>query len=164
MRVPMSVADVRVVLMVLFTGFLVVAAGWDWSRRRIPNQLVIGLFALGVVFAAVTLGMRGVLTLGMTGAMTGLAIWLPLWLMGFIGAGDVKFFVAAAVWLGPRATLGAALVSAMAGGILGCAWLVLRVHRRSGGSSTVPYGVAMAVGLAVMIWLPTAMRYYGVAQ
>ncbi len=161
---PMSVAAVRVVLMVLFTGFLAVGAGWDLSRRRIPNQLVIALFVLGVVFAAVPLGIRGVVTMGITGAVTGLAIWLPLWLIGFIGAGDVKFFVAAAVWLGPRAALGAALVSAIAGGILGCAWLALRVHKRSGRSSTVPYGVAMAVGLAVMIWLPTVMRYHGVGQ
>lgn len=155
--VPISVTEVRVVLMTLFTGLLAVGAGWDLSRRRIPNQLVIALFAAGVVSVAVTLGVKGVLTVGMAGAMTGLIIWLPLWLMGFIGAGDVKFFVAAAVWLGPRATLGAALVSAIAGGILGCAWLVIRMHKKSGRSGTVPYGVAMAVGLAVVVWVPMVM-------
>jgi prepilin peptidase CpaA len=144
--------------MILFTGLLGVGACCDLSRRRIPNQLVVALFAAGVVSVAVTLGMKGVLTVGMAGAMTGLIIWLPLWLMGFIGAGDVKFFVAAAVWLGPRATLGAALVSAIAGGILGCAWLATRLRTKIGQGTSVPYGVAMAVGLAVVVWVPMVMR------
>jgi prepilin peptidase CpaA len=156
--VPTSVADVRVVLLILFTGLLALGAGWDLSRRRIPNQLVIALFAAGIVVVAVSSGVRGVLTVGVAGAMTGLVVWLPLWLMGFIGAGDVKFFVAAAVWLGPRATLGAALVSAIAGGILACVWLAIRMRKNSGQRTTVPYGVAMAVGFAVVTWVPIVMR------
>jgi prepilin peptidase CpaA len=156
--VPTSVADVRVVLLILFTGLLALGAGWDLSRRRIPNQLVIALFAAGIVVLAVSSGVRGVLTVGVAGAMTGLLVWLPLWLMGFIGAGDVKFFVAAAVWLGPRATLGAALVSAIAGGILACVWLAIRMRKNSGQRTTVPYGVAMAVGFAVVTWVPIVMR------
>ena len=155
---PTSVADVRVVLLILFTGLLALGAGWDLSRRRIPNQLVIALFAAGIVVVAVSSGVRGVLTVGVAGAMTGLVVWLPLWLMGFIGAGDVKFFVAAAVWLGPRATLGAALVSAIAGGILACVWLAIRMRKNSGQRTTVPYGVAMAVGFAVVTWVPIVMR------
>lgn len=155
---PISAADVRVVLLILFTGLLALGAGWDLSRRRIPNQLVIALFAAGIVVVAVSSGVRGVLTVGVAGAMTGLVVWLPLWLMGFIGAGDVKFFVAAAVWLGPRATLGAALVSAIAGGILACVWLAIRMRKNSGQRTTVPYGVAMAVGFAVVTWVPIVMR------
>jgi len=119
---------------------------------------VIALFAAGIVVVAVSSGVRGVLTVGVAGAMTGLVVWLPLWLMGFIGAGDVKFFVAAAVWLGPRATLGAALVSAIAGGILACVWLAIRMRKNSGQRTTVPYGVAMAVGFAVVTWVPIVMR------
>lgn len=156
--VQISGAEVRIVVMILFTGLLALGAGWDLSRRRIPNHLVIVLFVTGMVFLGVTSGLRGVITVGVAGAMTGFVLWLPLWLMRFIGAGDVKFFVAAAVWLGPRATLGAALVSAIAGGILGCAWFAVRRRKKSGQSTTVPYGVAMAVGFAVVTWVPMVMR------
>src|SRR6185437_11469776 len=156
--VHMSTLEIRFMLMILFTAMLAVGAGWDLSHRRIPNQLVIAIFGIGVVSVALTMGLKDVLVVGMAGAGTGLILWLPLWLMGFIGAGDVKFFVAAAVWLGPRATLGAALVSAIAGGVLGCAWLAIRLHERNGRSSTLPYGVAMAVGLAVVVWVPMVMR------
>ena len=145
-------------LMILFTALLALGAGWDLWQRRIPNALVIAMCAVGVLFLAATSGLRGVLLVGLAGAVTGLAVWLPFWLMRFIGAGDVKFFVAAAVWLGPRATLGAALVSAIAGGILACAWLAMRLHKRGGQRSTVPYGVAMSVGLAAVMWIPMAMR------
>jgi len=152
------VSELRLVLLVLFTVMLAVGACWDLSRRRIPNELVIVLLGAGVVAVAATSGMRGVLTVSVAGAVTGLIIWLPLWLIGFMGAGDVKFFVAAAVWLGPRATLGAAFVSAIAGGILGCAWVAIRRRTKSGQASSLPYGVAMAVGLAVVVWIPMIMR------
>ena len=153
-----TVSETRVLLMILFTALLAVGAGWDLSHRRIPNQLVVALVAAGLVSTGATLGLRGILTMGLAGAITGLIIWLPLWLMGFIGAGDVKFFVAAAVWLGPRATLGAALISAIVGGILGCAWIAIRLRTKIGQGTSVPYGVAMAVGLAVVVWVPMVMR------
>jgi len=137
---------------------LVVGAAWDCSRRRIPNELVIALLGAGVVVVAAASGMRGVLTVGVAGAITGLVIWLPLWLMGLMGAGDVKFFVSAAVWLGPRATLGAALISAIVGGVMGCIWLAIRLRTKSGQAASLPYGVAMAVGLAAVGWIPVVMR------
>jgi Flp pilus assembly protein protease CpaA len=94
----------------------------------------------------------------------------------------VKFFAAASAWLGPRLALDAALVSAALGGALALLWLLRRgtwgstaMPERSGiglaprGDSPgaggdeldarertimLPYGVAMAAGLAVTAWFP----------
>jgi len=89
-----------------------------------------------------------------------------------MGAGDVKFFAAAAAWLGPRGTLSAALVTALLGGVLGIGWVLARKLARNdaGGANTIaapgeragerastvtlPYGVAMALGLGVAAWIP----------
>jgi len=95
------------------------------------------------------------------GAATGLVVWLPFWALGMLGAGDVKFFAAAAAWLGPRLALYAALLSALLGAMLALGWLFARAYRHEPGSSaalqrvdTIPYGVAMAAGLAINAWYP----------
>jgi len=95
------------------------------------------------------------------GAATGLVVWLPFWVLGMLGAGDVKFFAAAAAWLGPRLALYAALLSALLGAVLALGWLFARVNRREPDGAaapkrldTIPYGVAMAAGLAINAWFP----------
>jgi len=155
----------------LFTVLVGLAAGWDIKRRRIPNQLVIGIVLLGVMFALVSRGLPRGAWSAFGGIGVGLAVWLPWWWLGMMGAGDVKFFAAAAAWLGPRGALSAALVTALLGGLLAIGWVVARmlVRRIAGGAGTVsgaeifderrstvtlPYGVAMALGLGVAAWIP----------
>jgi prepilin peptidase CpaA len=49
-----------------------------------------------------------------------------MYLFRLIGAGDVKLFAAAAVWIGPRGALTAALITALTGALLGAGWMLWR--------------------------------------
>jgi prepilin peptidase CpaA len=109
----------------------------------------------------------------------GFTIWIAFYALGVMGAGDVKFFAAAGAWLGPAATWRAALVAALAGGVLAIVFLLR--ERRLGtavrgialaaaarnvqvagvGSETepgrrrqLPYGVALAIGALALAWFP----------
>lgn len=108
----------------------------------------------------------------------GLLLWLPFYALGWLGAGDVKMFAAAAMWLGPYGALMASVFSAAAGGVLAILWLLwARGARQTAeraalavtnpsllasmtearpGKPVLPYGVALAAGviirLAAMVW------------
>jgi prepilin peptidase CpaA len=143
-------------------GILMVAAAWlDIRYRRIPNVLSLFVLAIGCAFAVASMPPREAAMTVLEGAATGLVVWLPFWALGMLGAGDVKFFAAAAAWLGPRLALYAALLSALLGAVLAVGCLVARAYRYEPGSSvalnrvdTIPYGVAMAAGLAINAWFP----------
>ena len=163
---------------VLFSLLLAVACVTDLRSRRIPNALVLALGLTGLGFALVANPAGPGAVRALEGAATGLAIWLPFWLLRKIGAGDVKLFAAAGLWLGPVGAVEAALVAALAGGILTLAWLLreqglsrtvralwLRSVAAPSGAEPpallvvaptrrVPYGLALAAGLAVVAWLP----------
>lgn len=153
----------------VFIILMLSALGWDLKERRIPNALVVVTTVLGITYALITLGTaRGALA-AVEGVAVGLALWLPWWWFGLIGAGDVKFFAAAAAWLGPRGAVSAAVITALLGGLLGATWLLARavVLRRASASTavaneaegvghaavTLPYGVPMALGLGIAAWI-----------
>ena len=97
-----------------FATGLLLAAAHDVRTRRIPNALV-------VAFCLVGLGARGMLGgcgPGVAGAALGLAILFVPFALGLIGGGDVKLLAATGAWLGPQATLVAALAGLAAGGLL----------------------------------------------
>jgi prepilin peptidase CpaA len=119
------------------------------------------------------------LAMSLAGTAVGFGIWILFYLVGVIGAGDVKFFAAAGAWLGPGATWRAALIAAVAGGVLAIVMLVMEkrlgaVLRRialAASSRTLvavpeqaiapgdkhqplPYGVALAIGALAVAWVP----------
>lgn len=164
----------------VFTLLLAVGCISDLRSRKIPNELVLAILVSGWLFALAT-GPDAWRALGLSlaGTAVGFAIWIGFYLLGVIGAGDVKFFAAAGAWLGPGATWRAALIAAIAGGVLAVAFLIMEgrlgeVLRRaaiaasSGTLATVPeqtivpgakhrplpYGVALAIGALVAAWVP----------
>lgn len=149
----------------------------DMRTRRIPNRLV-GVAALaGLGLALVDRGWPGAWDAA-AGAATGLGIWLPFWLLRMLGAGDVKFFAASALWLGPHGALEAALVTGLCGGLLSVLYVVhrhgahatllrlvhsmqqpalLREPSRSALEDRIPYALAMATGVATVAFRPGAL-------
>jgi prepilin peptidase CpaA len=163
----------------VFVSLLASACVGDVRSRRIPNTLVLCIAVLGTSYSLALEPSRYGALRALGGMGVGLVFWLPSYVVRKLGAGDVKFFAAASAWLGPATALEAALLSALFGGFLGLAWLardsgwIRRLSRRSVAvrqpesvpelSATdrrhrLPYGLAMAAGLAVAAWLPGLLR------
>lgn len=117
---------------------LAVALESDLLESRISNLLVVLLLLVGVALQAAGPanerdGMFGAFpgALGagkaLLGAATGLVLFLPMYLAGAMGAGDVKFMAALGAFAGPPDVVGLALSIAVCGGALS---LVLTVARR----------------------------------
>src|SRR6266566_5213538 len=104
----------------------------DLYTRRVPNELTLGIGALGVTLAAMR--MTGVSVPGALGGFAlGLVLMLPGHVIGATGAGDVKLFAALGTLLGPSRTGVAFLYTALAGGVL----VVIVACRRRRLSATV---------------------------
>lgn len=168
-------------------GLLGLALGYDLATRRIPNWLVLAGLIAGVgwsLFLGSTTGGQasegaGVgLAKSLLGALTGLAIMLPLYFLHAMGAGDAKLMAAIGTFLGPMQVLGAALLTFVAGGLLsliaalgsGSLPRVLgnlrlmgmaAVSGRASGMSLrdvpttgrLPYTIAITVGTGLQLWL-----------
>jgi len=136
-------------------ALLAVAVRSDLLAHRIPNALVgIGL-ALGLVLQSFLSGWSGVWT-GLSGAAIAGAVFLPLYLLRAMGAGDVKLAGAAGSFLGPTGALLGALASLVAGAICAVVWLFFgRRQTRAPELQSIsdlrkakfPYAVAIALGM-----------------
>lgn len=94
-----------------------VASAWDIRTRRIPNVLTLGFPIVALIFHVTMSGPTGATTVA-GGWATGLAIFLPLFLLGGMGAGDVKLLAAFGAWLGVRGALETAVAAGVIGGVL----------------------------------------------
>jgi prepilin peptidase CpaA len=109
---------------------LSIAVLHDVRTRRIPNRLVYLGTVMGVginvlvhgVSAPFTapLGGLGVLP-SLAGAGLGLMALLPMYVLGAMGAGDVKLMAMVGAFLGPETILTAVLMTLLAGGMLAVA-------------------------------------------
>lgn len=113
---------------------LILAVTTDVRTGRIPNTLVMlgsaaGLFlqAMAPLEDAVPGGTRS-LALGLAGMLVGFAALFPLYLLRAMGAGDVKLMMMVGAFLGPLQTVGAAVLTLVAGGVLA---IVLALWKRS---------------------------------
>jgi prepilin peptidase CpaA len=162
---------------IAFTA-LVGYAGWiDLRTRRIPNWLTLGILVVALVLKL--FGGLGLLASGAIGAALGLALAVVLFGLGAVGGGDGKLLIGVGAFLGHERFVGALLLIAVLGGLLGVLEAVRRgvilpavlgagamIRRwltlgRSGetrtlqspGAVTVPYGVAIAAGSIVWWFL-----------
>jgi prepilin peptidase CpaA len=158
-----------------FVALLAAAAITDVRARRIPNRLVLVIAVSGLAYTVLTTLSVGAVGRALLAGLLGFALWIPFYALRMIGAGDVKLFAAAGLWLVPLQVLHAALLAALVGGVLSLIGMVagygggLALLRLTHGlrqpetllsqagrveGKTLPYGVAMAVGLIVASWLP----------
>src|SRR5205823_9278005 len=93
------------------------ASIFDLHSRRIPNVLTFGAAFAALIVSGATGGPSAV-GASAAGWMVAAAVWLPFYLLGGMGAGDVKLIAAIGAWLGPAAVIHVALYTAMAGGVL----------------------------------------------
>ncbi|KMW45256.1 prepilin peptidase [Ralstonia insidiosa] len=158
-------------------ALVMTAAVWDVRTRRVPNWLVIS----GLAFALLTQCLEhGVLAGSWTwllGTATGLGLFLGIYLLGGMGAGDVKLMGAVGAFMAPTGVLHVTLVSFIVGGALALTMMLIRgnAHRMFanvsalllslpfGGKTTaaghdkkdkttqLPYAVAIAIGTLLVM-------------
>lgn len=157
---------------------MLLAAMWvDTATRRIPNTLVLSgaLTAIGLSLAPQGIG----LTSALAGGMVGFLAFLALYLLGALGAGDVKLAAATGLFVGHPDMLLVTVLILLAGGLLSLTWAVFSGqlgqslnNLRSGltyvwrrrlyglsaqrkafplGAKRIPYALAIGAGTAVYV-------------
>jgi prepilin peptidase CpaA len=101
------------------------AVAWDLRQGRIPNRLTYGSLVVALVLRIILGGWRGALDGLIAGLVCG-GVFLLLFLVRGMGAGDVKLMAAIGMWAGLRHVVAIMLVTAIAGGILAVGYMVAR--------------------------------------
>jgi prepilin peptidase CpaA len=113
-------ADVHREVVWLVSALLVEAAVIDGLKLKVPNWLTFHLVLGGLAYSAWIGGGPG-LAGSLGGAAIGLALLMPLYMIGGMGAGDVKLLAGVGAWVGWQVTLGAFITSAVVGGVMAVA-------------------------------------------
>lgn len=154
---------------------LTVATFTDLRSRRIPNWLVFPFLAAGILASpwrpdwhanSYGFGWHG-LGQSFAGLGIGLVIYGVMFILGGMGAGDVKLCAAIGAWVGPVQLMFGLVFTSIAGGLMVFAWAIaggffLDLFRGPGKDSgapgdfgqvrtnplkrKMPYGPAIAVG------------------
>ncbi len=132
---------------------LAIAVSFDLRGHRIPNLLSLVAAVTGLSLHAWFSGLEG-LGDSAVGLVVGVVTLLPLYLLGGMGAGDVKLMGAVGSLLGFEPALQAVLLTLIAGGLQACALLVFRggltplVHRAGARPGNARPGKALSQGFA----------------
>lgn len=104
---------------VLFIGLCAAVFFYDILLRRVPNQLILLALTVHVVYLISSgVGIGGITPWqSLLGGMIGLMIFVPLYAMKAMGAGDVKFFALLGLLLGPKFLIPVWLISSLLAGI-----------------------------------------------
>ncbi len=137
----------------LLVGLLLAAAAQDVIQRKISNWLCLGVI-IAAVAAALALGPT--MSLWQNGVVFAvlLALGVPLFAAKWLGGGDVKLFAALGLWVNFAAVLPLLAAILIAGGVLALLSIIVKGGKAARHSKGLPYGVAIAVGTAVVLAQP----------
>ena len=139
----------------IFVLWLVVgvAALWDLSTRRIPNQLIVIGLLLGAASQLIRAGGWGLLH-ALLGAFAGLGLLIVPFSLRVLGGGDVKLTMVCGAFLGVGMMLEITILASllhgmMTLGVLG--WRSFRTWRTGHTMPTqgLPYALPVALGVAL---------------
>jgi prepilin peptidase CpaA len=112
----------------------------DIRHRSIANWINVSGLAAGLVCHTAGRGLAG-LAWSAGGAAVGFAVFLAVYCLGGLGAGDLKLMAAFGALLGPSGILIAALLAAPIGAMVAAACLVGNWRVRA-----IPYAPALTLG------------------
>jgi prepilin peptidase CpaA len=141
----------------------VAATADDLARRRISNWISAAALVGGIGCQVANRGWMG-LPVALAGAAGGFLVFLIFYLLGGMGAGDIKLMAGFGAVLGYSRLLEAALWTAAAGGLIAAAVIgyqaVSRLWKRGDTgqvvtkADSIPYAPAITIG----VWLAMVPR------
>lgn len=134
-----------------------VAAFTDLYKRKIPNILLLIGFCSALILHLLSSNPLNAVLWALAGSVTGFLIFLPLYCLRGMAAGDVKFMTVVGFFYNPIITMNIALVAVFVGGFMSLAVLLANIHKTS--RKNIPYGVAIATG----VWFVIAKYYLQVS-
>jgi prepilin peptidase CpaA len=132
-------------LLGLLAALLVAAAVCDLKKREIPHTIVIAVALLAIPFwfasglapwpdVAAQIGVAALI----------LAIFAGMFVMGWMGGGDVKLLTALALWLPWQAVVMLLIIMSLAGVVVTFGTVIWSRLRDPNATPEIPYGVAIA--------------------
>jgi len=109
----------------LVTVTLIVAAVIDGYKLKVPNWITFPMILGGIAFNVATGGWEGLLW-SLLGTAVGLALLMPAYAIGGMGAGDVKLLAGVGAWVGSTTTFHAFCWSAILGGVIALLMILAR--------------------------------------
>jgi prepilin peptidase CpaA len=109
----------------LVTVALIAAAWIDGKQLRVPNWLTFPMIISGWVYSTIAFGWAG-LGWSLVGMLVGIALLLPSYAIGGMGAGDVKLLGGVGAWVHATDTFFAFCATAVVGGVLAIAMVLVR--------------------------------------
>ncbi|MCE9555963.1 MAG: A24 family peptidase [Planctomycetes bacterium] len=165
----------------LVSLMLVVAAVIDGKQLKVPNWLTFPMILSGWAYSGLAFGLPG-LGWSLVGTAVGLALLLPAYAVGGMGAGDVKLLAGVGAWVWATNTFWAFCASAIIGGAIALVmvlsrgswtkhrmqfWMILNefvtvrdpnqlaavAAERKSSMMLLPYGIPIAIGtIAYFAW------------
>ena len=133
----------------------------DLRSHRIPNIILAPALSLALLIHTMSGGADS-LMLATGGLVTGLAMLLPLYLIGGLAGGDVKLLAVVGCFVGPWGAVVAGLATMMVGAVFGIvviAWRRIRpvlgvpdMQLPESGITTIAYAPAIAAGTFFALW------------
>lgn len=123
------------------------AALTDLAMRKIPNLLILSGLMLALILHLLSGQPGASVAQWLAGGCAGFFLFLPMYLLRGMAAGDVKLMAMVGAFAGPLPALQIAVLAVLAGGVIA---LLMLLSRRAGAGG-MPYGVAIALGTAGVV-------------
>ena len=144
-------------MQIVLIAMVAAAALTDLRTRRIPNWIPVSGAVIGVVFGGLP---------SLAGAALGFGMFIILYIVGGMGAGDVKLFSAVGALIGPQALIVVFIFTGLVGGLAAIALSLSRGQLQetlakasaiAAGCRTLatpqslrlPYGAVIAAGVLI---------------
>jgi Flp pilus assembly protein protease CpaA len=139
----------------LVVVWCVVVCLFDLTTRRVPNLLSLSAVLVAIIYLLITGAtmLGSVWTSALLGAVLALAVSVPGYLMGQLGAGDVKLLLAIGLIAGWFNTLLAFLIGALIAASFAIVCLIISRQQRVGyyPKKWIPFGSSLSLALLLLI-------------
>lgn len=100
----------------------------DLYARRVSNRWLLAAAAAALASSLFFPALSTAFGAALTGLLLGLALLLPFHALGWMGAGDVKFFSILGLLLGGKALIPLWIIASLLAGLHALAWTIIRTH------------------------------------